>query len=115
MKPMLDESLPQKVSILAIDDGCLCGLFLNNVHKAEHREWREPVMKEDYGEGKFKLIFEDNFLDLEFDAHTTPSENFKKVAVMLDVVESFVAQNLPADVNEYIRLDVLSVHKAYTK
>ncbi|KAI6191083.1 Acetyltransferase, GNAT family [Aphelenchoides bicaudatus] len=102
IKPTLDESLKQRVSLLAVDDGCLCGLFINNIHKANHTgKWKEPVMKEDYGD--------------EFDADQTPSENFKKIAVMLGEVETFIAQNLPADVNEYLRLDVLSVHKDYTK
>jgi hypothetical protein len=52
---------------------------------------------------------------LEFDANKTSSEKFKKISVMLDEVGSFVAQNLPEDVNDYVRLDVLNVHRDYAR
>jgi hypothetical protein len=52
---------------------------------------------------------------LEFDANKIPSENFKKIIVVLDVIEKFVAQNLPKDANKYVLLDILSVHRDYIR
>lgn len=53
LNPLLDSALPRKVTVLAIDDGCLCGVFFNNILEAKRtEEWKEPKMKEDYAEGR---------------------------------------------------------------
>lgn len=102
IEPTLKESMSQNVSVLAVDDGYLCGLFLNNVLKVKHTgNWKEPQMKDDYGP--------------EFDSNETVSKNFKKIAVMLGEMESYVAQNLPSDAKEYVLLDILSVHRDYVR
>jgi hypothetical protein len=48
----LQKSMPQNITVLAVDDNCICGLFLNNVNDVKHTsEWKEPKIKEDYGQG----------------------------------------------------------------
>lgn len=51
----------------------------------------------------------------DFETCAWPSEKFKKIGVMLDHVDRLVPSQLPADVRQYVRLDVLSVHPGYTR
>ncbi|KAI6174924.1 Acetyltransferase, GNAT family [Aphelenchoides bicaudatus] len=98
INPVLEAALPQRLTVLAIDDGCLCGMFLNRVLKSKHIA-EEPKMKDDYGE--------------EYDANNSATEGQKKIGVVLEIFEGFVSHYLPASIDEYVFLDILSVHKSY--
>jgi hypothetical protein len=53
---LLSETLPQKMSILVIDQGDLCGVIINSISKVNRMLIKEPKIQNDYGKGKlFRL------------------------------------------------------------
>ncbi|KAI6221642.1 Acetyltransf 1 domain containing protein [Aphelenchoides besseyi] len=101
--PTLEESLSDGLSIIAIDNQNICGVFINKVHESPKikAEIESMEMKVDYGE--------------EFDKLSIPSEKFKPIALMLNHVDILIPLHLPSDAQSYVRLDVLSVHSEYTR
>jgi predicted secreted protein len=50
---ILNEVLPQNMSILIVDQGVLCGVIINSISNIDRTHVKEPKIKEDYGAGIF--------------------------------------------------------------
>ncbi|KAI6221000.1 N-acetyltransferase domain-containing protein [Aphelenchoides fujianensis] len=99
MHETLLAALSLGLSIVAVDQGRLIGVIVNNWHAVEHENKRMPRMKEDYGE------------DLN-----APSEfplKSRKIHVILSELKAFLPSFLPAHADRAFYVDIVSVAPQY--
>ncbi|KAI6196344.1 G-PROTEIN-RECEP-F1-2 domain-containing protein [Aphelenchoides besseyi] len=87
--PTLEESLSDGLSIIAIDNQNICGVFINKVHES-------PKIKAEIESMEMKV-------DYEFDKLSIPSEKFKPIALMLNHVDILIPLHLPSDAQSYMK------------